>query len=221
MPPSARDARAALIAELARGVDAELAPAGFARSPRATTYQRARGDGRQRIELFATRPNRAPPDVAAWVQVWVSVELPAIAPVAVAMMGGRARVLGDAPARIVRMPAGFTTPSRAGETACVRHPDDWPALARDLVATCRDRVVPFLDEHADAAGFARSWARGDDRLQFLEDVWVIKLAAALVVAGEREPARRLLAEQLTSAAQRRRFAAAFAWFEAGDRDLSR
>lgn len=212
MPLTAKDAKAKLLALLEFDLDSALTPHGFTRSPKDTIYPRRHRAARQQIELFAQRPNNSDPRTEALVQTWVSIELDAIVEPALEMVGGKRDELGDAPARILRMPTGFTTPKRAGDSWRVQSAEDWKEFAREFAATCKAYVVPFLDEYGDAEAFARGWDRGDPRLVFLEDVWVIKLAAAYVVAGERGKARALVEEKLAAPALKRRFASVFAYF---------
>jgi len=212
MPLTAKDAKAKLLAILESDIDAILGPRGFTRRAKETAYHRTHRASRQQIELFAQRPNNSGPRTEALIQTYVSVELDAIVAPALELVGGKRDKLGDAPARILRMPTGFTTPKRSGESWRPEGPEDWKQFAREFVATSEAYIVPFLDEYSDAETFARGWDRADGRLVFLEDVWVIKLAAAYLVAGEREKAQRLVTEKLAAPALRKRFASVFAYF---------
>jgi hypothetical protein len=212
MALTAKDAKIKLLAILESDIDAALVPRGFTRRAKDTVYHRTHRAARQQIELFAQRPNNSGPRTEALVQTYVSVELDAIVEPALALVCGRGDKLGDAPGRILRMPTGFTTPKRAGDSWRPEGPHDWTQFAREFVATSNAYVVPFLDEYSDAEAFARGWDRADGRLVFLEDVWVIKLAAAYLAVGEREQARKLVTERLAGPSLKKRFASAFAYF---------
>ncbi len=212
MPFTAKQAKEKLLLVLESDIDNVLRRDSFERGAKSSAYSRTHGAARQQMEFFAQRPNNSGPRTEALLQSWVSVELDAIVPPALDMVGGKRDKLGDAPARILRMPAGFTTPKRAGESWRPEGTRDWAEFAREFVGNFQTYVLPFLDEYSDPAAFVRGWNRADGRLVFLEDVWVVKLAAAYLVTGQREAARRLVAEKLATPALKKRFAAVHAFF---------
>lgn len=212
MSPTAKAAKEKLLTLLESDIDTALKPRGFTRSAKSTVYHRTCRDARQQIELFATRPNNSGPRTEALLQSYVSIELDAIVKPALEIVGGKRDKLGDAPERILRMPAGLTTPKRAADSWRPESADDWSYFAREFVAMCEAYTVPFLDEYCDADAFARGWDRADGRLVFLEDVWVIKLAAAYMVVGEREKARNLVMAKIATPVLKKRFASVLAYF---------
>jgi hypothetical protein len=217
MPFTAKQAKERLLTILRSDFDPVLGRHGFERAAKSTAYGRIHRASRQRVELFAQRPNNSAPRTEALIQSWVSIEIDAIVGPALDLVGGKRRVLGDEPARLLRMPTGFTTPKRAGESWRPEGAEDWAHFARQLIADFEAYLLPFLDEFRDPAAFVQGWKRADTRLVFLEDVWVVKLAAACLVAGERDLARTLVTEKLATPPLRRRFAATHAFFSCADR----
>lgn len=176
-------------ANVMSAIAAEVAPHGFRH--RGLILRRGDADWEQLFELGVQTPNNLGDFGDALLQCYVTIRSARIGAVA-KTLAGRTSLAGDDPSRLYRVPAGVVGPKHQAESWYPKGEDGWATTAQALTARVLHDVIPFFDAMKTFPAFAAAQRAGDRRIDFLDQTWVVKVAAGYVVEGDTAAAKSFL-----------------------------
>lgn len=189
-------------------IEGSLTARGFARRGKRPVFSRGVSEGRQEVEISIQVRRSASGDAEAQILPWMLLVLPDVNACALEMVGNDPLLLGGDSSVTLRQPLDLAVAKEHHQRWLFR--DDASATEAALARRrhFEEWGFTFLDEYSSADALAKGVESRDERLLSPRHL-VLVAAAAHVVCGRPEDAKRLMDERLGNAAGRRRYAAAF------------
>lgn len=206
-----REVNEAILQMLAAKLDGRLARHGFKRNPRSLRYQRTVPGAKQVIFMdFESHPS-SDPSADVHIYPWTFIGIPAAYELAVQMVQDPTLLEGSLD-KTLTQPIDWAAP-KGQRPEWYFTGEEQIMDAGDSIADYIERwVLPFVDEVSSLRGLVWAYETKDDRT-FMQESTLLCVAAAYIILGDAQAAKRVLEQRLGSAQLRELYAKAFAFVE--------
>jgi hypothetical protein len=193
-----------LLKALAEFADERLARSQFERGKKSLRYWRRHPESLQAI-LVNFFPNPVYHRAAeAHLYPRASVEFHEVGKKMLEMVEGDALLMANAPGLVMNAPCELIAPLRERRQWYATGNPEIERCTVDIVSFAEQWVVPFLDELRTTE---------DPRVPLKQSHWYLAVAAAYCLENRDKAARKVLQKHLGDPATRRRYSAAFRYFD--------
>ena len=197
-----------ILMALSEVIDNSLREIGFTRRRDSLSYVRSRAGTEQRIIFIVDFFPTYQPGAKAHIHPAIQLKMSEISRVALELAKNDRRLLADAPDLIANQPIEFTAPKDAHERWFASDRSEYRDVCQAIKRFLFKWVIPFLSETLTPEDLVKLYETNDERIM-KQRHWYIFIAAAYLILGRADAARKVVSERFASPGLRKKYSAVF------------